>query len=278
MLEIKPLSNSKEDDPDNPYFFDPSMFDNLVISNEPLVPNGDIPPSFEASSLSRRNRGNFKPGCLDREKSASGRMNRDKSTSGRLDRDKSTSGRLDRDKSTSGQLDRNKSTSSQLDRNKSTSGQLDRDKSTSGRLDRDESTDRLSSRGDSSRRRPRAESKRRRRGSGYRTPRSRSQEDLLDGGGIGIGVGGGGDGGGGAGYDSSGYRDNWQQYPEQHQQHTGYRQNEWRGGYYGGYDAYDGSDAVTSLCLLFIREGNVGSVAELECRFLVPYPSRIYVN
>ena len=121
------------------------MFDNLVISDEPFVPNGNVPPDRQQYENDVDKNSPHEPINSTRP-----RRNRAKS-------------KTRRDQSISKCLDNS-----------------DRDKSTSGPLDRDPSTDRLSTRGDPSRRRPRAESKRRRRASGYRTPRSRSQEDLLD--------------------------------------------------------------------------------------------------
>ena len=183
------------------------MFDNLVISNEPLVPNGCNLPSEAAKG----NEGDASSGQPQQ------RRNRAKSKGRR--RDKSSQHCLDRDKSSSGST-----------------------------LDRDASSDRLSStssnRGDSSRRGPRAESKRRERFSGYRTPRSRSQEDLLDGTDDGRGGGGGGGGGVGGAY-NSGYHDNWQRSGS-----MGF-QKEWREGYDRCHENAYGNEGVK----IFVHNG-----------------------
>ena len=167
-----------------------------MISDEPLVPNGSVPPDRaetrreeESAPRSRRHRAKSKAG-------------RDKSTSKGLDRDHSTARTVDSDHSSSRGLDGDQS----------------------GPLDRDASTDRSSSR-----RRPRAESKRRRRFSGYRTPRSRSQEDLLD---------AAESQNGNAGYDAN-FREPWPPSGNQRQQ--------WWEGYHEGYygNSYDyGQDVV----------------------------------
>ena len=173
------------------------MFENLVISDEPFVPNGSVPPD------------RVDPECAEGSTQRP-RRNRAKSKAGR-----------------------DKSTSRGVDRDKSTSRGLDRDKSTSVPLDRDPSTDRLSStRGESCRRRPRAESKRRRRASGYRTPRSRSQEDLLD----------APEAQDGSGAYNAGFHDNWHQ--------AGSQQHEWWEGYQEGYygNSYDyGNEPVIEV-------------------------------